>query len=125
MDHRETAWDPFRGSFNENTMIGLLYGDGEPVRCHMAVCSVCDGRGSYVNPAIDSHGLSPEDFYEDEDFAESYFRGHYDMTCEQCGGKRVEPVPNDDDPNKELYDEAVRGHYEMLAEYAAERRMGA
>jgi len=51
------------------------------------VCYVCDGRGSYVNPDIDRNGLDPNDM--DEDFAESYFEGAFDVTCKYCGGQRV------------------------------------
>jgi hypothetical protein len=29
--------------------------------------------------------------YLDPDFEESYFAGHYDVTCRECGGKRVVP----------------------------------
>lgn len=53
------------------------------------VCPVCEGSGKTVNPAIDSHGLTREDFAEDPDFAESYMRGDYDITCRACNGQRV------------------------------------
>lgn len=52
------------------------------------VCPVCDGSGKHVNPAIDGHGLGPEDF-EDQDFAESYWSGAYDVQCEECNGRNV------------------------------------
>jgi len=51
------------------------------------VCYVCEGRGSYVNPSVDEHGIDPRDM--DEDFAESYFEGAFDVTCQYCGGQRV------------------------------------
>lgn len=125
LDRREMAYDPFQGSFSERTMSGQVYGDGDRVRCHYEVCNVCDGRGSHVNPSIDSHGLSADDFAEDPDFADNYWRGNYDVPCYQCGGSRVIPIPDDDDPNKAAYDEAVEGHYESMREYEAERRVGA
>ena len=53
------------------------------------VCPTCDGRGSYVNPAIDEHGISAEEMHDDPDFAESYFSGAYDVTCAECLGKNV------------------------------------
>lgn len=56
-----------------------------------AVCPTCEGRGSHVNPGIDAEGLSAEDFAEDPDFEESYFRGDYDVPCAECGGARVVP----------------------------------
>ena len=53
------------------------------------VCPVCEGEGKTVNPAIDCQGLTREDFAEDPDFEESYFRGDYDITCRACHGQRV------------------------------------
>lgn len=53
------------------------------------VCPVCQGEGTTVNPNIDAHGLSPEDFHDDPDFAEDYHSGVYDITCQACEGKRV------------------------------------
>ena len=41
----------------------------------MAVCPRCDGKGTHVNPAIDGHGISPEEFRDDPEFGEAYFRG--------------------------------------------------
>ena len=53
------------------------------------VCPQCDGTGKHVNPSIDGHGLTSEDFAEDPDFAESYFSGAYDVRCELCNGNNV------------------------------------
>jgi hypothetical protein len=53
------------------------------------VCPVCDGEGTYVNPAIDSHGLSSEELEEDPEFAERYFAGGFDVRCKCCDGRRV------------------------------------
>lgn len=53
------------------------------------VCPQCDGTGKHVNPAIDGHGLSADDFAEDPDFAESYFSGVCDVRCETCNGNNV------------------------------------
>lgn len=124
MDRRETFYDPFAGTFDQSTMTGQLDGEGEPVRCHFVVCPVCDGRGSHVNPAVDSHGLSADDFADDPDFAESYFAGVYDVRCAGCAGRRVVPEP-DDESDREHAREAQREHVEYLAEIAAERRVGA
>lgn len=56
------------------------------------VCSTCEGKGTHVNPSVDCNGLTAEDFAEDPDFAEDYFRGVHDVTCYGCDGARVEPV---------------------------------
>jgi len=57
------------------------------------VCPTCEGRGTYVNPDIDSHGLSREDFDADPDFLDDYMEGRYDITCRECGGEKVVPEP--------------------------------
>jgi len=60
------------------------------------VCDRCRGKGSHCNPAIDGNGLTREDFDEDPDFEESYFRGDYDVACYDCKGLRVVPVVDED-----------------------------
>lgn len=68
--------------------------DGTTVKLPMRfeVCRVCRGEGKHVNPSIDAGGISAEQFSEDPDFAESYFGGSYDVTCQCCKGLRVERV---------------------------------
>jgi hypothetical protein len=51
------------------------------------VCPVCDGEGKTVNPDIDAHGLTREDFIDDPDFAEAYRAGYYDQVCRGCHGR--------------------------------------
>lgn len=60
----------------------------------MKVCSRCEGRGTHVNPAIDGHGLTREDFDADPDFEEGYFSGRYDIRCEECDGRNVVAEPD-------------------------------
>jgi len=60
-------------------------------KCRFEVCNLCHGKGSHVNPSIDAHGLSAEDFAEDPDFADDYREGMYDQPCNRCHGKRVVP----------------------------------
>ena len=95
------------------------------------VCPNCNGKGTQVNPAIDGHGLSVEDFAEDPDFEGAYFSGVYDIPCMKCGGKRVVPVV---DVSKCSFAEKRLLVYQRRwdideanyrAEVAAERRMGA
>jgi hypothetical protein len=83
------------------------------------VCSTCEGKGSHVNPSIDAHGISGEEFAEDPDFEESYLAGHYDVTCYGCGGMRVVPVVDEDRASKAdlaLYE----AHADECASYDAE-----
>ncbi|MEC8474654.1 MAG: hypothetical protein VXZ38_08395 [Planctomycetota bacterium] len=94
------------------------------------VCDLCNGKGSHVNPSIDCNGLSREDFHEDPDFAEAYWRGDYDQVCNCCGGRTTVPVVNDgclnDDQKKHLQRiwEQAREEAEYQRECAWERRMG-
>ena len=94
------------------------------------VCGLCNGRGSHVNPSIDCNGLTREDFAEDPDFAEAYWSGAYDQTCNECGGRTTVAVIDDTRLNDEQQahikkiDElaAEQAEYERLC--AWERRMG-
>lgn len=47
------------------------------------ICNRCRGNGTHVNPSIDSHGITQEEFDEDPDFEEAYFDGSYDIACEE------------------------------------------
>jgi hypothetical protein len=122
MDRRDASYDPFRGTFDPQKMIGII--DGVEIKCHYEVCDLCGGRGSHVNPSIDAHGVSREEFDDDPDFEEGYWRGDYDVVCYECKGRNVVPTPDENDPNIEVYNEDVQSHYEYMAEIEAERRMG-
>lgn len=92
------------------------------------VCPRCEGRGTHVNPAIDEHGISPEEFAEDPDFEEAYFSGRYDVACEMCKGLRVILVPDETKADKAIlkaYYRHLRDLREIDAIYRAEREMGA
>ena len=91
------------------------------------VCGLCHGRGTHVNPSIDSHGLTAEDFAEDPDFAEDYFGGAYDEVCNQCHGKRVETVVDRDTCDPELlkkYDQYLDDQYDAEQERYWQQRLG-
>lgn len=92
------------------------------------VCSTCNGEGKHVNPSIDGNGLSPDAFHDDPDFAESYFSGRYDVTCDECKGERVVWVLDYDSlsaKNQERVERALIQNQRDEAEAAYERRMGA
>ena len=128
-DHRERALYPDWGVevdlkreklriFNQEAN-ELVERDAE-----FTICPDCQGRGSYVNPAIDSHGLSREDFDEDPDFREDYMSGRYDIQCRTCQGLRVILTPADDAGKTDLA-AVLRAEADSRAECEAERRMGA
>lgn len=77
------------------------------------VCERCHGEGQHVNPVIDGHGLSAEDFEEDPDFREDYLRGVYDIPCAACGGRRVVDVL-DEEAALTSHPELLRRYYEDL-----------
>lgn len=96
------------------------------------VCDVCNGKGSHVNPAIDAHGITQEEYstwsHEEKD---DYFNGGYDVPCMTCHGRRVVPVideANIKDDQKELL-HAVRQCEKEEREFEnacrRERMMGA
>jgi hypothetical protein len=92
------------------------------------VCPVCEGKGSHVNPAIDCNGLTAEDFADDPDFAESYFKGHFDQPCNLCRGRTTIPIVDEErltPEEKEAYEEHLRCEDDGRAEQIAEMRMGA
>ena len=73
-----------------------IYIDDEEIQLptKRVICPVCDGKGTHVNPSIDSHGISPDEFAEDPDFAEEYFSGRYDVVCNYCNGNKVVEEPD-------------------------------
>jgi hypothetical protein len=60
------------------------------------VCSSCNGRGKYVDPNIDSQGITMEDWdnWSEED-KDNYRNGFYDVTCGECNGEKVVPALSD------------------------------
>lgn len=134
-DYRDVAAhaEPWYEHFDERTQVASLWltvGECEEyteVRCVYDVCPTCNGRGRYVNPSIDSHGLTAEDFAEDPDFARAYRCGTYDITCVTCSGKRVVPVPDKEHNSKEILqavEEHIRWQRRYALECASERELG-
>ena len=117
--YREPNDDDFCGEDDDSEEVDIIL----PV--HFVVCGTCNGKGTHVNPSIDSHGLGQEDFERDPDFAEDYFSGRYDVTCYDCGGENVVPEITEDRCTPEQK-EALKAHYEYLedeARFEAECRM--
>lgn len=128
-DHREHFMYPDWGVQCDYARLKMrIFNDeaGELVErpAEFQVCPDCEGKGTYVNPAIDSHGLTSEDFDEDPDFREDYMRGRYDVRCKSCDGERVVLVPSDEAGKADLA-AVLRSEGDTRACYEAERRMGA
>jgi len=125
MDHRDIArqfekYKPYKVNEKNGKIILIDDDEGEvELTLEWAVCETCGGNGTHVNPSIDSHGLSDEDFVEDPDFAESYFSGSYNIPCNECGGRRVVPTSSD-----ERFIKAVQLAWSFALETVKEREMG-
>ena len=120
MDHRDframygNDWEEFDSETMKLTY--LLYSDHEEEElvsfpAKYEVCNDCSGRGTHVNPGIDSHGISQEEFDDDPDFRENYFGGVYDVTCYNCKGLRVIPTISEN-----LLTETQKSQLERLQE---------
>ena len=91
MDHRYEKHFPQKMSMG----LPIIELEGEVIPSTVKVCFTCQGRGSHVNPDIDSHGITASEMSElGEDFQESYFSGVYDVDCAQCKGNKVIAVVN-------------------------------
>jgi hypothetical protein len=103
------------------------------------VCDRCEGHGTHLNPSIGEHAYTQEEFdeaFDDDESRENYFKrgGIYDVTCHDCGGKRVVAVPDfsannwpkHSDPSvnmKEFYTETTDRRAMYEAEDRHTRRM--
>lgn len=103
-------------------------GSQKPLPIKWAVCPVCDGKGSHVNPSIDANGLSREQFEDDPDFAEQYWNGTYDQTCTRCKGRTTVPIVDEnacDSLLLAMYRRQQQDKADDRACYLAEVRAGA
>ena len=54
------------------------------------VCDRCSGHGTHVNPAIDGHGVTADEWNDwGEESQSMYLSGGYDVSCHECDGMRV------------------------------------
>lgn len=108
---------------NNQPAFAVLDDEGQEVQlpCHFAVCDRCNGTGVHDHPAF-SNGISQEQFEEDPDFREDYMSGRYDVSCKECKGLRVVPVPTQEKltPDQKRW---LQNHYDARAEALAEQRM--
>src|SRR5512146_1402066 len=99
---REEARGKWYASFDERRMTATILvindetedEEEREIPVEFQMCDLCEGKGKHVNPGVDQHGISPEEFAEDPDFYEDYRSGVYDVACYKCGGRRVVPVPS-------------------------------
>ena len=120
-------------SFDESKMLATideLEIDGElkediKVVCYFEVCGTCNGKGTHVNPAVDSNGITGDEWNRDWSYEgqQDYLNGLYDVTCYECDGKRVVPEPsehmNKRDIVRAIQDQRERDSYEARDEIRA------
>lgn len=84
------------------------------------ICDRCDGEGKHVNPAVDGHGISAEEWERDwdDEGREGYLRGDYDVVCHECKGAKVLAVPDEEQIKK---DPELLKKYELWQEQEDER----
>ena len=123
MDSRNYSYYPAWIRQDHKRMM-LVIGDEAEYPAAYGVCPVCEGRGRYVNPAIDEHGITSEDLDEDPNFIEDYLDGRYDIACRSCNGQRVILVPSTEDGQR-VINEALDEEHSYRAAIESERRMGA
>jgi len=114
---------------NPRAKLTVVIGEDQvDIPTKFVVCRRCEGRGSHVNPAIDGQGISPDEFRDDPDFEEAYFRGDYDVPCYDCQGLRVTRAPDWaklSEEQRQAWTTQERELADLAAEEEAERRMGA
>lgn len=91
------------------------------------VCHRCQGEGTHVNPNVDGHGITAEEWERDwdDESREAYFEGRYDVPCEECDGDRVVAVVDEEhltDAQKVTFAE-WQEHQEQVARWDYEDRM--
>ena len=101
--------------------------DGEEVTVKLPankeICSRCDGDGTIVNPNIDGHGISSEEWENewDEDSREMYMSGGFDVTCPLCKGEKFLLVPDEG----QIIDCGSPLEQEALEQYQAQQKADA
>jgi hypothetical protein len=103
--------------------------DGEEVvhrlPAQYEVCRRCRGAGKHVNPAVDGHGITAEEWEDDwdDDSREGYMSGRYDVQCEECGGERVTMVVDEGACDPETLEKYFRDRADREREEADDRRV--
>jgi hypothetical protein len=132
MDRRDRDFSPWWDDVDFSQMKAFIdyIGNDEVMTVNLCweVCGTCNGKGTHVNPGIDAHGLSREDFDADPDFREEYFSGAYDIPCNECHGRTTVAIADPDHNTPEALEAVyaiLQDRADYAAECAAERKMGA
>lgn len=125
MDHRDTAHSRYREKIEVEDEDGVTH----DLPIIWVVCPTCNGNGKYVNPSIDSHGISSEEWVNEwsDDEREMYMSGAYDVTCEECRGRTTILEVDEERCSKdllELYREQQKDLADMRREMYNAQRFG-
>lgn len=103
--------------------LDALRSAGVNYRTKMEVCGRCGGKGVRA-----LHGLALSgEALDDHDFMEDYMNGKYDTKCDDCHGRNVVEVLDEDSLTPEalkIYRRALRECRNDNAESLSELRMG-
>lgn len=84
------------------------------------VCPRCEGTGTHTNPNIDGNGITQSELseilHDDPDFLDDYVGGVYDITCQECKGKRVVERVDDDAAIRAGLKAELKAYHEALEE---------
>jgi len=88
------------------------------------VCGRCDGEGTHLRPGMEGRAYSWEEFQDDPEFEEGYFGGRYDVVCDDCHGRNVMPVVDEEaltHSQARFWSQVCRVSYEQAEREAADR----
>ncbi len=88
-----------------------------------AICTRCNGEGEHVNPSVDGHGITFDEWEEDwdDEGREMYLNGGYNVPCEAaCKAGKV-LVVDEHKCNAEPRKALLKRYNTMLSEQARER----
>lgn len=113
---------------DERRMIAIVLAEGEDgeereveIPVEFEICGTCEGKGRHVNPSIDAHGITEDEWSQwSSEEQETYLSGGYDVECHECAGKRVVPVPAEarmTDEQKSALERATDMCWERLEDY--------
>jgi hypothetical protein len=109
---------------DEKKMVAIVIGENETeveIPITFDVCDTCEGKGTHVNPSIDAHGITEDEWCQwNSGEQEFYMSGGYDVECYECAGKRVVPVPAESrmtNEQKAALEFATDCQYERLTDH--------
>ena len=126
IENYNIAADPRSQGPAKEPVVYMDDGSEEPLPMKWALCPVCDGKGTHVNPSIDAGGLNVADLTMAD--MVDYMGGLHDQQCNRCKGRTTVPVVDEkacDPLLLAMYRRQRQDEADMRAETLAEIRAGA